>query len=112
MLGLLAGLQELGEALEQKIRFFGVGGGAAFRDGDFEEAKAGRVEEFHRQVGRKALVVRTQASVAHAILGLKRQSKSARLSRSSNPDCLNRRSVKRERRRSSSSCSMAPKVSS
>mgnify|MGYP001069865762 CR=1 FL=1 len=44
MLGLLVGRQELGEALEQKIRFFGVGGGAAFRDGDFGEAKAGRVE--------------------------------------------------------------------
>jgi hypothetical protein len=44
-------------------------------------------------------------------LGLKRQSKSASVRRSARPERLKRRSIRRERRRSSSSCSMAAKVS-
>ncbi len=43
--------------------------------------------------------------------GLKCQSKSASVKRSSSPHCLKRRSVKRERLRSSSSCSSMQKVS-
>jgi hypothetical protein len=32
--------QELGEALEEQVGFFGVGGGAAFGDGDFLKARS------------------------------------------------------------------------